>query len=157
MPSIGATSTAQSVRRRRRVVVKRPGLRDATPERLRLEEALLDDYLGGLPDPISVSDLAELLAVPRSLIHGRLRRGALLGEKYSTGWVVGIQVNREWIELIRKRNQQGARARKGNVFVPQIVRVDLHDPHALAVLRELTNSGQSAAEAITRLLLNQSS
>lgn len=130
-------------------------LQRMTPERLRLDEALLQDFLDGLPDPIGVSDLAELLTVSRAVILGRLRRGALQGQKNGSHWLVGVETNRDWIASHRRPTTRngGSPSAPSGVVVP----VFIDDPDLLVELRELVSTGLSAAGAVRMLLRGHTS
>lgn len=139
---------------RGRPVARRPTQRvssEATPERLRLDAALLQDFLDGLPDPISVAELANVLSIPRAVLHGRLRRGALKGQKFSSGWGISVGGNRDWIAARWKSSLE--RRRWSNAVRAEAVPVVVDAPEALSVLRGLMSSPMTASEAVAAALL----
>lgn len=130
----------------------RPTLSAMTPERARLDAALLQDFFDDLPDPISVAELADVLSIPRAVLSGRLRRGALSGRKSSTGWQISVEQNLDWIasqwrSALRRRSSPGA----VGVDALQVV---IDDPKALSILRELTPSLMTEAEAVAAALVH---
>lgn len=131
--------------------MKGPDVPEATPQRQHLDTALVQDFLDDLPDPVGVTELAAVLAIPRAVVHGRLRRGALIGEKTPNGWNIDVEANRYWIasqwkSSIRRRDwSEAVRTDRVHLIVD--------DPRALTILRGLTSSPMASAEAIVAALI----
>lgn len=149
--SNGATRTETRVRQGAPSRLKRPDLSEVSRERQHLDSALVQDFLDDLPDPVGVTELAAVLAIPRAVVHGRLRRGALAGEKTPNGWNIDVEMNRDWIAAqwkssIRRRDwSEAVRADRMHLVVD--------DPRALTILRALTSSPMAPAEAIVAALI----
>lgn len=125
-------------------------LRDRTPERLRLEEALLQDFLDGLPEAATVTELSTLLAVSRTLILGRLHRGLLVGRKVHGHWTVDIDANMTWIAS--RRRTITSRRRLQDLAPLEATTVVVTDAEALRVLAEFACGGLSSADVVSRAL-----
>ena len=121
------------------------------PLRMALADAVLQDFLDDLPDPLRPSDLAIRLLYPRWQVYSAIHEGRLVAERVRNNkrlLKIDVERNRAWIAhgLATRRARAGSAVGAAGPESP--VSVVIVDPEALEQLTALTATGLSVREAV---------
>lgn len=131
---------------------------DATPRSLQLArwgalgEAILQDFLDDLPDPLHPWQLASRLILSRAVVYYHITHGHLVARRVNGAWEIDHEANRDWIaESLRTISERRKRLRaSASPNAPTTIIVS--DPDALTQLWILVEAGLSPSEAVEHAL-----
>lgn len=125
------------------------------PLRAALTDAVLQDFIDDLPEPLRPSDLAIRLLYPRWQVYSAIHEGRLIAEPVRNNkrlLKIDVERNRAWIAhgLATRRARAGSAVGESGPEAP--VSVVIVDPEALDRLNALTATGLSVREAVEHAL-----
>ncbi|WP_138945005.1 hypothetical protein [Plantibacter sp. M259] len=127
-------------------------LREIQKKRHALQQAVVQDFLDDLPEPVHLADIAKRLYLSYSLVKYYLTTGQLVGVLRNGRWHIDAYASREWIgRFLASRASRRLRLHRPNE-VRDAISVLVTAPDALERLRQLQSVDLTADTVVEHAL-----